>query len=73
MPGSPQLILGEFGIELHPDFSRQTYSWANGEIAKAIQRARLPVNVAWEGYDSIEGKSLELYGLFDTNGAKSSA
>ena len=67
LPGSPQLIVGEFGIESHPDFSQQTYSWANGEVAKAIQRARLPVNVAWEGYDSIEG-TLQPYGLFYTSG-----
>jgi len=70
LPGSPQLIVGEFGIEFHPDFSQQAYSWANGEIAKAIQRARLPVNVAWEGYDSIEGGSLEKYGLFNSSGTE---
>jgi hypothetical protein len=68
LPGSPQLIVGEFGIEFHPDFSQHAYGWANGEIAKAIQRARLPVNVAWEAYDSIETPTFKPYGLFYTSG-----
>jgi hypothetical protein len=68
MPGSPQLIIGEFGIEDNPDFSDDATSWANGEIAKSIQRAQLPVNVAWAGYDSIEGGSVHPYGLFQTDG-----
>jgi hypothetical protein len=71
MPGSPQLIVGEFGVEPAPDLSRDTFSWANGEIAKSIQRARLPVNVAWSGYDSVEG-TLQPYGLFNTDGSEKS-
>jgi hypothetical protein len=69
MPGSPQLIVGEFGVEFRPDLSDPIYSWANAEVAKSVQRARLPVNVVWSGYDSIEG-TLQPYGLFRPDGSE---
>ena len=70
MPGAPQLIVGEFGVEPAPDLSNPIYAWANGEIARSVQRARLPVNVAWSGYDSVEGGQLQPYGLFRTDGSE---
>jgi hypothetical protein len=70
MPGSPQLIVGEFGIEGDPDLSVDAYAWANGEIAKSVQRARLPVNVVWSGYDSVEDGKLRPYGLFLPDGTE---
>src|SRR5262249_32828677 len=33
MPGSPQLIVGEFGVEAMPDLSNPSYAWANAEVA----------------------------------------
>ena len=67
-PGKPQLMVGEFGIEFAPDLSNATDSWAFGEIARAVQRAELPVNVAWAAYDSNENGAVRPYGLFQPRG-----
>lgn len=68
--GKPQLIVGEFGVEFNPDLSNAQDAFAFGEVARAVQRAELPVNVAWAGYDSLENGTLRPYGLFDRNGGE---
>ena len=63
-----QLIIGEFGGEITFDFRDKTDAWIMGELARAVQRAELPVNVAWAAYDSIEDGEHRWYGLFSATG-----
>ena len=67
----PQLILGEFGIEGNPNLSLTVDAWAMGEIARAVQRAGLPINVGWAAYDGKdESGVIYPFGLFGADGTE---
>jgi len=70
-PGVPQLIVGEFGIEFDPDLGLNPTAWAMGEIARAVQRAGLSVNVGWAAYDSRDDTGrVYPFGLFTPYGTE---
>lgn len=69
-PGQPQLIVGEFGVESNPNLQSVDDAWAFAEVARAVQRAGLPVNVAWAAYDSVQDGVMYPFGFFNSSGTE---
>jgi hypothetical protein len=69
-PGVPQLIVGEFGLEENSNFRRLPDAWVMGELARSVQRAGLPVNVAWSAYDGKDVAGTHAFGLFGQDGTE---
>ncbi len=65
-PGVPQLMVGEFGGEGDQNLSNSQDAFLMGELARSVQRAQLPVNIAWRAYDNSGTND----GLFTASGGE---